>query len=94
MTLSAGMKRSASGCGELIITPFASVLANELAWWSREDSNLEPSRPQRDALSIELRNRAGVGCDFCVRTLLPSFRDGALAPDPESRDSQGRESAP
>jgi hypothetical protein len=42
------------GCGYATRIPDES----QARWWSREDSNLEPSHPQRDALSIELRNHA------------------------------------
>ena len=37
----------------------------ETAWWAREDSNLQPDRYERSALTIELRARRSASCPRC-----------------------------
>ena len=38
---------------------FASAWRNKSEWWARQDSNLQPDRYERPALTIELRARVG-----------------------------------
>jgi hypothetical protein len=43
------------------------------AWWAREDSNLQPDRYERSALTIELRAQAGCGRQ-CAPPRLPPIQ--------------------
>ena len=46
------------------------VAANcESAWWARQDSNLQPDRYERPALTIELQARGKVPGGECVARL-------------------------
>src|SRR5262245_22604109 len=50
-----------SGYGVAAFTRFASE-----GWWAREDSNLQPDRYERPALTIELRARGGLVLADCA----------------------------
>ena len=41
----------------------------ENAWWAREDSNLQPDRYERSALTIELRARNLITAEVYARWL-------------------------
>ena len=41
-----------------------------IAWWAREDSNLQPSGYEPLALTIELRARAGAQADGFLTALM------------------------
>ena len=56
------------------------------AWWAREDSNLQPDRYERSALTIELRARAPATSEPLSHTMTGAARQSPAAP------AQGHES--
>src|SRR4029453_9198165 len=58
--------------------PSGTLRNRQNAWWAREDSNLQPDRYERSALTIELRARASLlsmrACDAQRHPLLPESR--------------------
>src|ERR1700746_3156007 len=61
---------------------------DKCCWWARQDSNLQPDRYERPALTIELQARrraAGEGSAATGAAILYSLaRDPAMAPRPDA----------